>query len=73
MKPVNDIELKGFKEAEKGLEATTLKSEYGILVRLPKIISDLYHLDANIKLPIKTELNKIILQYWNCARSKVYK
>jgi hypothetical protein len=51
-----------FKLVKKGVEATVFKSGNSISVRLPKVIADLYRLDAKVKLPIETETNEIILK-----------
>ncbi|MFU8767333.1 MAG: hypothetical protein ACNA7I_06680 [Candidatus Methanoperedens sp.] len=44
-----------FKALKNGVEATVYKSGNSISIRLPKVIADLYHLNANIKLSIETE------------------
>ncbi|MCX9013591.1 MAG: hypothetical protein OIN89_02155 [Candidatus Methanoperedens sp.] len=88
MKPVDDINLKGFvihgwrcgcgnehsdpedvdnivryfKALKNGVEATVYKSGNSISIRLPKVIADLYHLNANLKLPIETEPGSIRLK-----------
>ena len=47
--------VKYFKALKNGVEATVYKSGNSISIRLPKVIADLYHLNANLKLPIETE------------------
>ncbi len=53
--------VKYFKALKKGVEATVFKSGNSISVRLPKVIADLYHLNANLKLSIETEPGEIRL------------
>lgn len=54
--------IKYFKALKNGLEATVYKSGNSISIRLPKVIADLYRLNANLKLPIETEQGGIRLK-----------
>lgn len=57
MKAVDDINLKGFV-----IHGWRCECGNSISIRLPKVIADLYHLNASLKLPIETEPGGIRLK-----------